>query len=162
MISGRIFHAPFIVCMLLSAVLPAMLAPLVSPASAEIPPAVERKPVSLSPEHQAASRFFTGECGKCHSRPDPVKPDPAKPACTKGLSKDAFATLQHYIADVRAGKSLYESRCGRCHTLIDPEAYSADYWSKNLCTSEECFIEKLRTEEEQQVLLYLSSHAKPN
>ena len=130
------------------------------PVYAQIPPAVEKKQVALSREHHDAVSLYGAVCGKCHSFPDPVSAGTMKPPCTRDMPDSVRVRLQQYISDVRKGKNLYESRCGRCHALIDPRSYSADYWSKNLCTSEECFVEKLRAEEEQQVLLYLSSHAK--
>ncbi len=130
--------------------------------SIEIPPAVEKKTVLLKQSYQDAGRIFTAKCGQCHKVPDPAAPGQAKTDCTKTFSKEDLVTVQNYMADVRTGKDLYESRCGRCHTLIDPGAHTADYWSKNLCTSDECFVKKLHGDEEQQLLMYLSSHSKKN
>ncbi len=131
-------------------------------AAIEIPPAVEKKAVELKQSYQDAGRVFTAKCGQCHKVPDPAAPREAKTDCTKTLSKEDLVTVRNYTADVRMGKDLYESRCGRCHTLIDPELHTADYWSKNLCTSDECFVKKLHGDEEQQLLLYLSTHSKKN
>lgn len=132
-------------------------------ASIEIPPAVEKKEVSLKKSFVEVEHLFAARCGKCHGIPDPAKPTQAKPDCTKGFSKEELAEAQKYMANVRDGKSLYESYCDRCHALIAPGSHTADYWSKNLCTSDECMVKKrLNGDEEQQLLLYLSSHAKKN
>lgn len=129
--------------------------------SLEIPPEVEKKAVSLKKSHADAERFFTAECGKCHKIPDPAKSETLKPGCMSVLHKDQLDKMQDYMANVRAGKSLYESYCGRCHTLIDPGSHTLDYWSKNLCTSDSCMVKRrLNSDEEQQVLLFLSSHSK--
>lgn len=32
------------------------------------------------------------------------------------------------ILDLQAGRKLYVSKCGSCHTLVLPEKYSADQW----------------------------------
>jgi mono/diheme cytochrome c family protein len=32
------------------------------------------------------------------------------------------------IIDLQAGRKLYVSKCGSCHTLVLPEKYSADQW----------------------------------
>ncbi len=125
----------------------------------EIPPAVEKKAAALSHSRVMAEQFFNGNCGKCHAVPDPARPLTPKPGCTRGIPELGAGMVRDYMAEVRIGKGLYESHCGRCHPLIDPGAHSAEYWSKNLCTSEECFIQKLTGEEEQKVLLYLSAHA---
>ena len=125
--------------------------------SAEIPPLAEKKSVSLDNNRKEEERFFTISCAKCHSLPNPAQTTSGKPDCTKGLSEGDRAQVQTYLADVRKGKNLYESRCGRCHELIVPGSHTREYWSKNVCTSEECFIENLKKDEEQQVLLYLSS-----
>ncbi len=130
--------------------------------STEIPPAVQKKTVSLSHSRVFAENFFIGNCGKCHKLPDPADPTTPKADCTSGIPELGVGMVQVYLADVRAGKKLYESHCGRCHTLLDPGSQTADYWSKNLCTSDECFVKKLHDDEEQQLLLYLSSHAKKN
>lgn len=127
--------------------------------SIEIPPAAEKKTVILKESYQDAGRVFTAQCGKCHAAPDPVKPEQEKAGCAKGIPGNDLAAARKYINDVRTGKSLYEDRCGRCHDLIDPGSHTAAYWSKNLCTSDECFVKKLHGDEEQQLLLYLSSHA---
>jgi mono/diheme cytochrome c family protein len=132
-------------------------------ASIEIPPAVEKKSVSLKKSHVEAQSFFAAQCGNCHRTPDPANAGPEKPGCTKGFSDGDVSRVRNYLADVRTGKSLYESYCGRCHTLIDPGSHTLDYWSKNLCTSDECMVKKrLNSDEEQQLLLYLSSHSKKN
>ncbi len=130
--------------------------------SIEIPPAAEKKTVVLKQSYQEAARFYAAQCGKCHEAPDPATPDWVKTDCTKGFSKEALAKVRNYMADVRMGKGLYESHCGRCHALIDPGSRTADYWSKNLCTSDECFVKKLHGDEEQQLLLYLSLRSKKN
>ena len=129
-------------------------------ASVEIPPAAEKKSVSLNESRREAERVFAIACGKCHASPTPASAGSPRPECSKGLSEGDRAQAQSYLADVRKGKSLYESHCGRCHDLIAPGSHTREYWSKNVCTSEECFIEKLKDEEEQQVLLYLNSGAK--
>jgi cytochrome c5 len=121
---------------------------------------VEKKAVTLKQSHKDDESLFTAKCGQCHTAPDPAKTDPVKNDCTKGFSKDELASVKRYRADVRTGKSLYESQCVRCHALIDPGSRTIDYWSKNICTSDECFVRKLHEDEEQQLLLYLSSHAK--
>ncbi len=127
-----------------------------------IPPAAEKKTVSMSHSRLAAEHFFIGNCGKCHKLPDPATPMTPKSDCTSGIPELGVGMVLDYLASVRAGKELYESHCGRCHDLITPESHTPDYWSKNLCTSEECFVKKLREDEEQQLLLYLSSHARKN
>jgi cytochrome c5 len=132
-------------------------------ASIEIPPEVERKAVSLKKTHADAERLFAAYCGNCHAAPDPAKPGPMQPGCSAGLTKDDLARMQNYMAGVRAGKGLYETYCGRCHTRIDPGSHTFDYWSKNICTSDSCMVKKrLNGDEEQQLLLYLSSHARKN
>ncbi len=131
--------------------------------SIEIPPEVQKKAVSLSHSRTAEEHFFIGNCGKCHKVPDPAKPAALRPDCTSGIPKDGVAMVQDYMAGVHAGKNLYESYCGRCHTLIDPGSHTFDYWSKNICTSDSCMVKKkLNSDEEQQLLLYLSSHARRN
>ncbi len=130
-------------------------------ASIEIPPEVEKKTVSLKKSHTDAERFFAAECGKCHKVPDPANPVKPKSDCTGGISEVGVVMVQDYMTGVQAGKNLYESYCGRCHTLIDPGSHTLAYWSKNLCTSDSCMVKrKLNGDEEQQVLLYLSSHSK--
>ncbi len=131
-------------------------------ASIDIPPAAEKKTVLLKQSYHDAGRAFASTCSICHKVPDPALSVPARDECTKNSSKEALATVQNYMADVRTGKNLYESHCGRCHDLIAPESHTPDYWSKNLCTSDECFVKKMREDEEQQLLLYLSSHSKKN
>ncbi len=131
--------------------------------SIEIPPEVEKKTVSLSHSWIAAEHFFIGNCGKCHKVPDPSDPVTPRSDCTSGIPELGVNMVQDYMAGVKAGKNLYESYCGRCHTLIDPGAHTFDYWSKNICTSDSCMVKKrLNSDEEQQLLLYLSSHAKKN
>ncbi len=129
--------------------------------STEIPPEVQKKAVSLSHSRIMAEHFFNGNCGKCHKLPDPANPMALKADCTSGVPELGAGMVRDYLASVRAGKNLYESYCGRCHTLIDPGSHTFDYWSKNICTSDSCMVNrKLNSEEEQQILLYLSSHAK--
>jgi cytochrome c5 len=130
------------------------------PALAEIPPSAEKKTVSLDSSRVEEEHVFAVTCAKCHASPDPASPASEKPDCRKGLSEGDRTRVQAYIADVVKGKGLYESRCGRCHALISPGSHTREYWSNNLCTSGECFIENLKKEEEQQVLLYLTSQAK--
>ncbi len=131
--------------------------------SIDIPPEVQKKAVSLSHSGTVAEHFFTGNCGKCHKVPDPAKPAALKPDCTSGIPEVGVVMVKDYMAGVQAGKNLYESYCGRCHDLIDPGSHTFDYWSKNICTSDSCMVKrKLNSDEEQQVLLYLSSHAKKN
>ncbi len=134
----------------------------VGPVSAEGPKLAEKKSVVLDKSRTEAEHTFAATCAKCHALPNPVKPSSVKPDCIKDLSAGDLAQVQAYVADVIKGKSLYEARCGRCHGLIAPAAHTREYWSKNVCTSEACFIENLKSEEEQQVLLYLSSQAKKN
>ncbi len=137
--------------------------PVTEAASIDIPPAVEKKSVLLKKSHVEAESFFVARCGTCHKTPDPANSVPAKPDCTKGFSSGDVSTVQNYLAGVRTGKSLYKSYCDRCHTLIHPGSHTFDYWSKNLCTSDECMVKKkLNSDEEQQLLLYLSSHSKKN
>lgn len=129
----------------------------------EIPPEVEKKTVTLTKSNADAEVLFINICGKCHKVPDPAKPEPAKSACTAASSKEDLARIEDYRSNVHAGKSLYESYCSRCHALIKPESHTLDYWSKNLCTSDSCMVKKkLSKSEEQQVLLYLSSHSDKN
>lgn len=132
-------------------------------ASMEIPPEVEKKTVSFSHSSVAAEHFFIGNCGKCHKLPDPASPVTPKSECTSGIPEIGVGMVQDYMAGVHEGKNLYETNCGRCHTLIDPGAHTFDYWSKNICTSDSCMVKKrLNSNEEQQLLLYLSSRAKRN
>ncbi len=131
--------------------------------SSEKSPAVQRKTVSLIHSSTAAEHFFIGNCGKCHKLPDPANPARPKPDCTSGIPEIGAAMAQDYMADVRAGKNLYESYCGRCHNLIDPVSHTYEYWSKNICASDNGMEKKkLKGEEEQKVLLYLSSRAGKN
>jgi mono/diheme cytochrome c family protein len=128
-------------------------------ASREIPPEVEKKAVSLAESNTEAERLFNSRCGSCHKLPDAANSE-AKSACIHGFTKEDLARTRHYMADVRAGKGLYESYCGRCHALIDPASHTFDYWSKNICTSDSCMVKRrLTRDEEQKLLLYLSSHA---
>jgi mono/diheme cytochrome c family protein len=131
-----------------------------APAAAEIPPVAERKAVSLKTAHAEAERAFAEGCGKCHASPDPAVPARARSDCMKRIPEGNRARARAYVSDVRAGKDLYEARCGRCHDLIAPGSRTSEYWSKNMCTSGECFVENLLEEQEQQVLLYLRSQAK--
>ncbi len=130
------------------------------PALADGPKLAEKKSVVLDKSRTEAEHTFAVACAKCHALPNPVKPSSVKPGCIKDLSAGEQAHVQAYVADVIKGKALYESRCGRCHDLVAPNAHTREEWSKNICTSEECFIENLKGEEEQRVLLYLSSQAK--
>ena len=132
-------------------------------ASIEIPPEVEKKTVSLSHSRTAAEHFFIGNCGKCHKVPDPANQVTPKSDCTSGIPEVGVVMVQDYMADVRAGKDLYETNCGRCHALIEPGSHTFAYWSKNICSSDSCMVKRrLSGDEEQQLLLYLSSHAKRN
>ncbi len=132
-------------------------------ASLDIPPEVEKKAVQLTKINADVERSFITSCGKCHKTPDPVKPASLKHDCSTGFSKDDLGRVQGYMTNVRAGKELYETYCDRCHTLIEPESHDFDYWSRNICTSDSCMVKKrLSKDEEQQLLLYLSSHAKKN
>jgi len=150
-----------VVATLSAAVILGVVVPAAEVASIEIPPAVEKKTVLLKKSHQEAESFFAAQCGNCHKTPDPANPAPAKPDCVKGFSGDSVSRVQNYQSDVRAGKNLYETYCNRCHELIDPGAHTLDYWSNNLCTTDECMVKKrLNNDEEQQLLLYLSSHSK--
>ena len=165
----KIFHgelwarALIVICVSMGLTLSAVLLYIREAVSIEIPPEVEKKAVALEKVHADAERFFASTCSKCHRAPDPTKPGPARDDCTKGLSKESLSKVQTYVSDVKAGKDLYESYCSRCHSLIDPGSHTFDYWSKNLCTSESCMVKrKLNADEEQQVLLYLSAHAKRN
>lgn len=126
----------------------------------EIPPLAEKKTVILDKSHAEAEYGFSHVCGKCHTLPELSKIASPKPDCTRNISEADQARAKSYVTDVVKGKSLYESRCGRCHKLIAPGAHTRDYWSKNLCVSGECFIQNLTPEEEQQVLLYLNYEAK--
>ncbi len=144
-----------------SAVLGLLLYPTWA-SSVDIPPAAEKKTVVLKQGYLETGRIFVAKCGQCHKTPDPATSLETRADCSRSLSQNDLSAAQKYMADVRAGKSLYESHCGRCHDLITPESHTPDYWSKNLCTSDECFVKKLREDEEQQLLLYLSSHAKKN
>jgi len=131
--------------------------------SIEIPPEVEKKAVSLQKAHAEAESLFAAQCAKCHKAPDPAKPAAARKDCSTGLTKDDFLRALNYMADVRAGKGLYETYCVRCHALIEPGSHTFDYWSKNICASDSCMVKrKLNGDEEQQLLLYLSSHAGKN
>ena len=130
------------------------------PASAEIPPLAEKKTVTLDAVRCENEQTFTTVCSTCHAAPNPVAPAAPKPGCSKDLSAQDRARVHTYLDEVTKGKGLYESRCGRCHKLVPPAAHTREYWSKNVCTSGECFIENLNAEQEQQVLLYLSSQAK--
>lgn len=131
--------------------------------SIDVPPEVQKKAVSLSHSRTVEESFFIGNCGKCHEVPDPAKPVALKHDCTSGIPEVGVGMVKDYIADVKAGKNLYESYCGRCHDLINPASHTFDYWSKNICTSDSCMVKrKLNSDEEQQVLLYLSSHARKN
>jgi len=128
--------------------------------SMEIPPEVEKKAVSLKKSNADAEHFFADQCGKCHKSPDPAKQVFVKPGCSTSITKDDLARMQGYMSDVRAGKDMYESYCGRCHALIEPGSHTFEYWSKNICTSDSCLVKRrLNNNEEQQLLLYLSSHA---
>jgi cytochrome c2 len=128
--------------------------------SIEIPPEVEKKAVSLEKSNADAEGFFNSRCGKCHKIPDPAISG-SRSACTRGFTKEDLVRTRNYMADVRSGKGLYESYCGRCHTLIDPASHTFDYWSKNICTSDSCMVKRrLTKDEEQKLLLYLSSHAR--
>lgn len=129
-------------------------------AAAEVPPAAVKKAVPLNKDRSDAAHVFSVSCGTCHTLPDPAKPAEAKPGCAKGISEGDRVLVKAHMTDVRTGKGLYESRCGRCHELIPPASHTPEYWSKNLCTSDECFIEKMNEEEEQQVLIYLQSQAR--
>jgi cytochrome c553 len=127
---------------------------------AELPTLAEKKSVVLDKDRTEAEHFFVVSCTKCHGTPNPIDSVLEKPKCWQGLSEADNSRVQTYIADVVNGKSQYESHCGRCHALISPSAHVREYWSKNVCTSQECFIQNLKPEEEQQVLLYLRSQAK--
>ncbi len=130
-------------------------------AAMDIPPEVEKKAVQLNKIHADAERSFAANCGKCHKAPDPAKPGSIKQSCSNSTSRDELVILQGYMSDVHAGKDLYETYCDRCHSLIDPGSHTFDYWSKNICTSDSCMVKrKLNSDEEQQLLLYLSSHAR--
>lgn len=132
-------------------------------ASIEIPPESEKKAVSLKKSYADAERSFAAKCGKCHKAPDPAKMVSVNHSCSSGLSKDALGQIRDYMTNVRAGKDLYETYCNRCHALIQPESHTFEYWSKNICTSDSCMVKKrLNSDEEQQLLLYLTSHAKKN
>ncbi len=132
-------------------------------AAIEIPPEVEKKAVLLNRTNADAERSFAAICGKCHKMPDPARPGTIKQSCSDGFSKDAIVQMQNYMANVKTGKEIYETYCDRCHALIDPASHTFDYWSRNICTSDSCMVKrKLTTDEEQQLLLYLSSHARKN
>ncbi len=127
--------------------------------STDIPPAVTKKAVTLKPEFVKAGRVYAADCGRCHRAPDPAAQAAPRAECRKGVSAEDLDAALRYRAGARKGKALYESRCGRCHDLIDPGSRTVGSWSKNICASDECFVEKLSGDEEQRVLLYLSSHA---
>lgn len=128
-----------------------------------IPPEVEIKKVILEKDRTETARLFQVECGKCHQVPDPADPsvEKMKSGCASDLSQENIARTHAYLTDVRQGKKLYEENCNRCHVLIEPSTYSADYWSSHMCSSDGCMVKRRLTgEEEQQVLQYLTSHAR--
>ncbi len=130
-------------------------------AAIEVPPEVEKKAVLLNMTNADAERSFAAICGKCHKTPDPAQVETIRQSCSGNFSKDALVQMQKYMANVRTGKEIYGTYCDRCHSLIDPGAHTFDYWSKNICTSDSCMVKrKLNSDEEQQLLLYLSSHAR--
>lgn len=128
--------------------------------STGIEPEVEKITIKMEKGHAEAERLFNFECGKCHKVPDVAKPGFGCSCCTRGLAPADLARIRDYMADVRTGEKIYGSYCGRCHALIDPKSHTLDYWEKNFCTSNGCMVKRqLTKEEDQQILLYLSSRA---
>ena len=129
--------------------------------SIEVPPEVEKRAVALTMTNADAERTFLAACGKCHKHPDPASSGPLKDDCTNSVPQVDLRKVQDYFSNVRTGRDLYNSNCDRCHTLIDPQSHTFEYWSRNICTSDSCMVKRrLTSGEEQQLLLYLSSHAK--
>ena len=58
---------------------------------------------------------------------------------------------------IAAGKTIFETKCNRCHDLKDAKAYSADRWASILKT----MIPRARLNEEQakQVTSYVMANA---
>ena len=128
--------------------------------STEIQSEGKKKAVALTRNNAEAESIFLAACGTCHKLPDPASSVPRKKDCASNASQADLAKAQKYVLDVQAGKALYSSNCGQCHTLIAPESHTFKYWSRNLCTSDSCLITQLNSVEEQQLLLYLSAHSR--
>ena len=56
-------------------------------------------------------------------------------SCKKNLSSDSLytptaadVTSTATLADLEAGRNLFISKCGACHSLYSPDSYSAASW----------------------------------
>jgi mono/diheme cytochrome c family protein len=81
----------------------------------------------------------------------------ASPAATSA-STEATKTEAAHAALVEQGKTVYTSRCGRCHGLKDVTAYTTTRWEgilKSMAPKA-----KLNETETQQVAAYVMEYAK--
>lgn len=62
------------------------------------------------------------------------------------------------ISDLQAGRKLYVSKCGSCHTLVLPEKYSADQWQSLVDKMET--KAKITPDEKRLIVRYLTKGKK--
>ncbi|MEI9913045.1 MAG: cytochrome C [Bacteroidota bacterium] len=92
----------------------------------------------------------------CHKKTVPIVsartefPEPPKP------TQPAINT--NTPESMAAGKTIFETKCNRCHDLQDPVAYTTERWTSIL----KSMIPKARLTEEQaqQVTTYVMANAK--
>jgi hypothetical protein len=59
---------------------------------------------------------------------------------------------------ISEGKTLYESKCRKCHTLYKPGDYKLSQWKKNL--KEMKYKAELNNEEYKKILAFLEENCK--
>ena len=99
--------------------------------------------------NEASKTLFEMTCVGCHDLPDP-----SQPGCFSGVSAEDVIPLHVYMENSRRGKEVFEADCRTCHEEIDPSAHDIGFWSTHMCNADE----HLSPEDEQRVMLYLSSH----
>lgn len=67
----------------------------------------------------------------CHKKAAPVVADrtvqPPPPVVAPPPKQDSTAVIDA-VADIAAGKTVYETKCTRCHGAKDPANYTAERW----------------------------------
>jgi len=95
----------------------------------------------------------------CHKKAAPTVTDrtvqPAPPVAT---NPPVAATAGYNAEDITAGKTVYETRCGKCHGLKKVDDYTVERWPGIL----KSMIPKSKLDEMQakQVTAYVMTNAK--
>jgi len=99
---------------------------------------------------RAGQALFESNCGTCHDLPDP-----SQPGCFSVVSPEDVIPIHTFMENSRMGRELFEADCGSCHALFAPSSRGFESWSTHMCNADKHLSEA----QEQQILLYLATHA---